>query len=127
MPASLAGDLRKRVLFSCARGGAAEAGGRGERARAEYAKTKEEHMRVTASGESVEVPEGTTVVQLVERLQVENASYVTVSVGDEFVDPSQQATHVLHDGDVVEFLYFMGGGQGEAPHGHSSGAWGGTR
>lgn len=94
--------------------------------RMEMAKSEEEHMRVTASGESVEVPEGTTVAQLVEKLQVENASYVTVSVGDEFVDPSQQAAHVLHDGDVVEFLYFMGGGQGEAPHGRARMARGGT-
>ena len=34
----------------------------------------------------------------------------TVSVNEEFIDKDAFDTHVLNEGDEVEFLYFMGGG-----------------
>ena len=37
--------------------------------------------------------------------------YVTVTINDEFVESGAFESTVLKDGDVVEFLYFMGGGQ----------------
>lgn len=42
---------------------------------------------------------------------METPQYVTVSVNDEFVQSGTFDTTVLKDGDEVEFLYFMGGGQ----------------
>lgn len=69
-------------------------------------------MVITVAGERLEVPEGTTVARLIELRQVENAAYVTVSVNEEFVDSADLPTRVLQAGDTVEFLYFMGGGQG---------------
>ena len=47
--------------------------------------------------------------QLIEA-QSEDALYVTVSINDEFVARDEHDNIVLKDGDVVEFLYFMGGG-----------------
>ena len=37
--------------------------------------------------------------------------YVTVSVNEEFVQKEKFDSHELHEGDTVEFLYFMGGGK----------------
>ena len=52
-----------------------------------------------------------TVAKLVELENVETPEYVTVSVNEEFVENGDFASHVLNDGDEVEFLYFMGGGR----------------
>ena len=42
---------------------------------------------------------------------VETPEYVTVTINDEFVKSGTFEETTLKDGDVVEFLYFMGGGQ----------------
>ena len=42
---------------------------------------------------------------------LKNEDYVTVSVNDEFAKSADFETQQLKDGDNVEFLYFMGGGQ----------------
>ena len=49
--------------------------------------------------------------ELIEQEKVETPQYVTVSLNDEFVENDKFATTALKDGDNVEFLYFMGGGQ----------------
>jgi sulfur carrier protein len=36
--------------------------------------------------------------------------YVTVTVNDTFLSNAERASRSLQEGDVVEFLYFMGGG-----------------
>ena len=68
-------------------------------------------MKITVGGEKKEVAEGLTVAELIELEQVETPEYVTVSINEEFIDSSTFENHVLQDGDEVEFLYFMGGGQ----------------
>ena len=65
-------------------------------------------MTITVAGNKKDVAEGLTVAQLVIDENVETPQYVTVTINDEFV--ASEST-VLKDGDVVEFLYFMGGGQ----------------
>ena len=67
-------------------------------------------MTITVVGKKKEYPEGTTVEQLIEQEQVEMPLYVTVTINDDFVATEDRAVRELHDGDVVEFLYFMGGG-----------------
>ena len=67
-------------------------------------------MNIIVAGESKEVSEGLTIAGLIEKEQVETPEYVTVSVNEEFIDSSAFASHVLKEGDEVEFLYFMGGG-----------------
>ena len=54
--------------------------------------------------------EGLTIAKLIEVEKVENPDYVTVTVNDEFVESTDFATTALKENDVVEFLYFMGGG-----------------
>lgn len=68
-------------------------------------------MNITVGGEKKSVPEGETLAQLIEDEKVENAEYVTVAVNEEFIDHAAFATTALHEGDTVEFLYFMGGGR----------------
>ncbi len=68
-------------------------------------------MTITVSGEKKEVKEGLTLPELIEIEDVENPIYVTVSINDEFIETAKKDSTVLKDGDNVEFLYFMGGGQ----------------
>ena len=68
-------------------------------------------MTITVAGNKKEVAEGLTVAQLIIDEDVETPEYVTVSVNDEFVESTDFATTALKENDVVEFLYFMGGGQ----------------
>lgn len=68
-------------------------------------------MNITVAGNKKEVAEGLTIAQLVIDEKVETPEYVTVTINDEFVESGAFESTVLKDGDVVEFLYFMGGGQ----------------
>jgi sulfur carrier protein len=67
-------------------------------------------MNITVAGNKKEYEEGLTVTTLIEKEQVDNAEYVTVTVNDEFIDREKFPETVLKEGDAVEFLYFMGGG-----------------
>ena len=67
-------------------------------------------MKVTVAGNVKDIKEGTTIAQLVIDEKVENPEYVTVTVNDEFVENHDLANVTLKENDVVEFLYFMGGG-----------------
>lgn len=68
-------------------------------------------MKITVSGKTEEVKDGITVKELIEQEKVETPEYVTVSVNEEFLNRADIPTTSLKEGDVVEFLYFMGGGQ----------------
>jgi len=68
-------------------------------------------MIITVAGDKKEYKDGLTLPELLEAENVEMPEYVTVSINDEFVEAEAKATTVLKDGDSVEFLYFMGGGQ----------------
>ena len=68
-------------------------------------------MKLNVSGNEKEYADGLTVEKLIELEKVETPMYVTVSINDEFIASGTFAETVLHEGDSVEFLYFMGGGQ----------------
>lgn len=70
----------------------------------------ESKINLTVAGKPKEYPQGLTVARLIELENVETPLYVTVSVNDAFVARERLADTELHDGDQVEFLYFMGGG-----------------
>lgn len=67
-------------------------------------------MIISIAGEKKEYAEGTTVKDLIEKENIDNPEYVTVTINDEFVDREAFSTTVLKEADAVEFLYFMGGG-----------------
>lgn len=68
-------------------------------------------MTITVSGNKKEVKDGLTLPELIELENVETPQYVTVSINEEFVQKDAEASVVLKEGDNIEFLYFMGGGQ----------------
>ena len=68
-------------------------------------------MKITVAGVSKQFDDGLTVAKLVELENVETPEYVTVTINEEFVESGSFASTTLKDGDTVEFLYFMGGGQ----------------
>jgi sulfur carrier protein len=68
-------------------------------------------MKLTIAGTIKEYAEGLTVSELITAEKVQTPMYVTVSVNDDFVESGMLNTTELHDGDTVEFLYFMGGGR----------------
>ncbi len=68
-------------------------------------------MNITVAGVKKEVADGLTAAQLVVDEKVETPQYVTVTINDDLVENSEFEKTTLSEGDVVEFLYFMGGGQ----------------
>lgn len=68
-------------------------------------------MTITVSGVSKEVNEGISIAELIRLENVDNPEYVSVSVNEEFIDRDAFDTNALKENDIVEFLYFMGGGQ----------------
>lgn len=68
-------------------------------------------MTITVAGNKKEVADNLTVAQLIADENVETPQYVTVTINDDFVQSGTFDETVLKDDDVVEFLYFMGGGQ----------------
>lgn len=68
-------------------------------------------MTITVTGVKKEVADGLTLAQLVVDEKVETPEYVTASVNEEFISSSSFEDTVLKDGDNVEFIYFMEGGQ----------------
>jgi len=68
-------------------------------------------MTLTVSGTRKEYEEGLHLDELIELEGIESPLYVTACVNDAFVESGGFADTVLSDGDVVEFLYFMGGGR----------------
>ena len=68
-------------------------------------------MTIQVAANKKEVADNITVAQLIIDENVETPEYVTVTINDEFVKSGTFEETTLKDGDVVEFLYFMGGGQ----------------
>lgn len=67
-------------------------------------------MTITVAGNKKEYEDGINLPTLIEKEQIDNADYVTVTINDEFVERERFPETIIKDGDVVEFLYFMGGG-----------------
>ena len=67
-------------------------------------------MFITVAGNKNEVNDGVTVAELIVSENVENPEYVSVSLNDDFVKSGDFTSTILNENDIVEFLYFMGGG-----------------
>ena len=67
-------------------------------------------MIIVVSEEKKEVKDNLTLPDLIEQENVEMPEHVTVSINEEVIPSDEKETTILKQGDVVEFLYFMGGG-----------------
>lgn len=65
-------------------------------------------MRVKINGKTEEIQE-TTLLALLKARNIE-PKMVTVELNSKMLDRASVNQTVLHEGDEIEFLYFMGGG-----------------
>jgi thiamine biosynthesis protein ThiS len=66
-------------------------------------------MTIILNGEKKNVPDGITVIGLLEHLNIQHQR-VAVERNEEIVKKSAYAETVLIDGDALEVVSFMGGG-----------------
>ena len=66
--------------------------------------------KIEVNGEPQEVNLPLNVTGLIHQLQVENPEMVSVQVNEEFAEREDWDKIQIHEGDKVDFLYFMGGG-----------------
>ncbi|MDR6233748.1 sulfur carrier protein ThiS [Pseudomonas psychrotolerans] len=66
-------------------------------------------MQILLNGESLELPDGTTVADLLVRLEL-TGRRVAVERNLDIVPRSQHATTALADGDRLEVVHAIGGG-----------------
>ena len=66
---------------------------------------------IKVNGESQEVVLPMTVKELIKNNNVENPELVSVQVNEEFLDRNEYAKRQVEEGDEIDFLFFMGGGQ----------------
>lgn len=69
-------------------------------------------MIITVNGKETTIPENDdrTIDSLLEELDVSQRLYVTVELNGEIIDRSDYEKTAVNENDVIEFLYFMGGG-----------------
>ena len=66
-------------------------------------------IKVNGESQVVELP--LTVEELIKNNNVENPELVSVQVNEEFLDRNEYANRQVEEGDEIDFLFFMGGGQ----------------
>jgi sulfur carrier protein len=66
-------------------------------------------MHVQLNGEAFELPDGTTVAELIDRLDLAGRR-VAVELNLDIVPRSQHVTTALREGDQVEVVHAIGGG-----------------
>ncbi len=68
-------------------------------------------MTITINGKQNTFDEEMSVQELLEKTEVDMQEYVTVQLNDEIISRKEFNGITVRDGDRVEFLYYMGGGQ----------------
>lgn len=69
--------------------------------------------KVIVNGEAQEVQLPISVEELIKQNNVEQPELVSVQLNEEFLDRNEYGTRQVNDGDEIDFLYFMGGGQAD--------------
>lgn len=67
-------------------------------------------MKISVNSKPTEIDEEITVRNLLDRGYAELQEYVTVQVNEEIISKENYEHVIIKDGDVIEFLYYMGGG-----------------
>lgn len=67
-------------------------------------------MKITVNEKQQEVSDAISILDLIKENNILQPEMVSVQLNEEFLDRDDFATTILKDGDVVDFLYFMGGG-----------------
>ncbi|MBD3669648.1 MAG: sulfur carrier protein ThiS [Gammaproteobacteria bacterium] len=72
-------------------------------------------MQITLNGESKEIPDGSSAQQLIDSLGLANKR-LAMEVNQEIVPRSTFEQHRLQEGDSVEIVHAIGGGQASPTH-----------
>lgn len=67
--------------------------------------------QITVNGNNQEVTLPLTLDQLITLNQVANPEMVSVQINDNFIERVKFGSTQIYDGDIIDFLYFMGGGR----------------
>jgi sulfur carrier protein len=67
--------------------------------------------KITVNGKAQALENPTTLAQLIALNNITQPDMVSVQLNEEFVNQTDFESIELKDGDEVDFLYFMGGGQ----------------
>jgi sulfur carrier protein len=67
-------------------------------------------MKIAVNGKETVVENDLTVGALLVVAEVEMPEYVSVQINDEIILRADFDTRIVKEGDVIEFLYYMGGG-----------------
>ena len=68
-------------------------------------------MNIKINGKSQSFTDTELAVHdIIKRNNIESPDMVAVQINGEFIERDQFSTPLLKDGDEVDFLYFMGGG-----------------
>ena len=68
-------------------------------------------MKIKVNGEAKDFSENMNISNLLKVNKVEQPEMVSVQLNGEFVERENFDSTKVKDGDEVDFLYFMGGGQ----------------
>ena len=66
--------------------------------------------KIIINGEAQEVQLPISLTELIRKNDVQQPEMVSVQVNDDFVDRDEWDKVTIKEGDAVDFLYFMGGG-----------------
>ena len=66
--------------------------------------------KIEVNGEARDINLPLNVKELIQQLLVESPEMVSVQVNEEFAEREDWDKIQIHEGDKVDFLYFMGGG-----------------
>ena len=66
--------------------------------------------KIIVNGEAQEVQLPISLTELIKQNDVQQPEMVSVQVNDDFVDRDEWDKVSIKEGDAVDFLYFMGGG-----------------
>jgi sulfur carrier protein len=66
--------------------------------------------KITVNGKQQELENSTSLAKLIALNNITQPDMVSVQLNEEFIYKEDYETIELKDGDVVDFLYFMGGG-----------------
>ena len=67
-------------------------------------------MKLTVNGQELDIGDGLTVSELLVDQKVKMPDMVSVELNGQILKRSGFEQQSLSDGDKIEFLYFMGGG-----------------
>jgi len=69
-------------------------------------------MKIILNGKETKIGKEYNITKLLNDGYGEVLDYVTVQVNDDIISKAFYDDYIINEGDVIEFLYYMGGGSG---------------